>query len=163
MEIALFNRQPQFPRFPFQLVLVFVVQMNTDSFQTPRKSTPMDSIPEDRCAREGMLTPPNPPSSTPIKPKNQADRLFSTFTCYRHPTVNKIGKGMMGSMVGPMPVEEFLERFFPTSHIPDYSSMASTFKEGVSFKQTMRAKNELEMYKPFVSISSCSTYVLLLS
>ncbi|KAI5983045.1 hypothetical protein EDD15DRAFT_2376936 [Pisolithus albus] len=94
--------------------------------------------------------PPATSSSTPIKPRKPADRLFSTFTRYRHPTLNSIGKNMIGSMVGPMPIKDFLESFFPTYRIPRYCSMANLFQKGVSFERTLKATGKLDMYEPFI-------------
>lgn len=128
----------------------------------------MGSVPgsEDRHVREGTPTPSDPPptnlSSTPLKPKNYAERLFSTLTCYRHPTLNKTGKKMLNCIVGPMPVEDFLQSFLPTSRISEYCSTASRFEEGVSFKRTVQVNGEMDIYKPFVSDISSRCKVLFL-
>ncbi|KIK22998.1 hypothetical protein PISMIDRAFT_11255 [Pisolithus microcarpus 441] len=53
-------------------------------------------------------------------------------------------------MVGPMPIKDFLESFFPTSHIPGYYSTANLFKKEVSFEWTLEAMGKLDMYEPFI-------------
>lgn len=79
------------------------------------------------------------------------ERLFSTYTQYRHPTVHNIGHNMKSSVVGPMPIKDFLDDFLPLSRIPDYSSTTHQFRKHCSFNAVVGIANELGMYEPFVS------------
>ena len=53
-------------------------------------------------------------------------------------------------MVGPMPVQQFLNAFLPISRIPGYHRLPHQFKKG-AFQRTIDAMDELKMYGPFVS------------
>ena len=76
------------------------------------------------------------------------------YTRYHHPMVHNIGHNMKSSVVGPMPVEDFLDDFIPLSRIPDYASTAHQFQVRHSFNVVVDATNELGMYRPFVSSAS---------
>jgi len=115
------------------------------------QSPPIDSGTVDGHSREGTPPPSSTLSSTPIKKARPTERLFLTYTRYRHPMVHNIGHSMISSVVGPMPVKNFLEDFLPLSRIPDYSSTAHEFQERDSFNAVVDAPNELGMYRPFVS------------
>ena len=97
-------------------------------------------------------------STTPIKHKSALERLFSTYTHFCHLTLNAIGQEIMGSIVSPMPVQEFLNTFLPISHIPNYSSTKDLFKKGELFHRTVSATDEYSMYKPFVSVV-CAQFI----
>jgi len=112
---------------------------------------PIDSGAVDGCSREETLPPQ---WSTPIKKDRLTERLFSMYTRYHHPTVHNIGHNMKSSVVGPMPVEDFLNDFIPLSRIPDYASTAHQFQVRHSFNVVVDATNELGMYRPFVSSAS---------
>jgi hypothetical protein len=90
---------------------------------------------------------------TPIKRDSSTMVPFTTLTRCRLDTLNMMGKEMKGYFVGPMPVEEFLQEFFPTSQIPYYdpSSFTSAFAPD-KFSNVISAANEVAAYKPFVSI-----------
>lgn len=92
----------------------------------------------------------NHPSSTPIKNKTPLQALFSTYTRFRHQTINTLGKEMTGYFTGPMLVNEFLATFLPETHIPDYRPASTQFRRG-AFKKTIEARTELQAYTPFVS------------
>ncbi|KAL4075199.1 hypothetical protein V8B97DRAFT_2004733 [Scleroderma yunnanense] len=111
----------------------------------PLESLPVDNGAGGACSHK--RTSPNT-NSTPIKPKGAIDQVFSTFIWYCNPAVNKIGQDMMGFMVSPMPVKDFLDNFLPTSRISDYSSMKHNFKKGVSFTKTVNTTKDLNMSEP---------------
>ncbi|KAG1726334.1 hypothetical protein EDD22DRAFT_961450 [Suillus occidentalis] len=93
---------------------------------------------------------PPPVGDTPIKLGSSTMLPFTTHTRFRLETVNAMGYEMKDKIVGPMPVEEFLEEFLPSSQIPDYdaSSFTSAFTPGM-FNNTLSAVGEQNAYKPF--------------
>lgn len=120
--------------------------------------TPLSSILDQSSAPEttGNVAPAATAPrghTTPIKKSSQLERQFSTLTRYRDPTLNAIGERMIGCIVGPMPVANFLDTFLPISLIPCYQSTANGFREG-AFWTCIGAKDELGMYEPFVSSPS---------
>lgn len=115
------------------------------------QSPPINSGTVDGRSREGTPPPSATLSSTPIKKDRATERLFSTYTQYRHPTVHNIGHNMKSSVVGPMPIKDFLDDFLPLSRIPDYSSTTHQFRKHCSFNAVVGIANELGMYEPFVS------------
>ena len=68
--------------------------------------------------------------------------------------MDAIGTEMRCFLVGPMPVEAFLNASLPIASIPNYKSLKrGSFKvAGQSFNKTIGAKDELGMYDPFVSV-----------
>jgi len=54
-------------------------------------------------------------------------------------------------LVGPMPVQQFLNAFFPVKNLP-YLSNIPRFKRG-NYNTTVQAKTEINTYDPFVSFS----------
>ena len=119
------------------------------------------SGPQVSSLHEGTPTTSDPArASTPFKPRNPIERLFSTYTCFRHPLLTSIGDDLVDSIIGPMPTQQFLDDFLPISCIPGYSR-PRTFRKGC-FQTTLDAPDELKMYDPFVSdcINCCpSTYL----
>ena len=107
-----------------------------------------------RCDRTATASHPAR-ASTPIKPKSHTERLFSTYTRFCDPLLMSIGRDLGKSMVGPMPVKQFLNTFLPISHIPNYRRSPRQFKKG-TFQMTIDAADELKMYGPFVSEANAS-------
>ena len=89
-------------------------------------------------------------ASTPIKSKSHTKRLFSTYTRFCDPLLMSIGQDLGKSMVGPMPVQQFLNAFLPISRIPGYHRLPRQFKKG-TFQRTIDTTDKLKMYGPFVS------------
>jgi len=146
------------------LVVQYHLPTTTKGYQLPPVSTMNPS--ESQCPHhlpqaEMPETQPLVSLTTPIKHKSALERLFSTYTHFRHPTLNAIGQEIMGSIVGPMPVDEFLDNFLPVSRIPNYSSTMTQFKGGESFCRTVGATAEYGMYQPFVSVV-CAQYIYIL-
>jgi hypothetical protein len=65
-----------------------------------------------------------------------------------------MGAEMKGHCVGPMPIEEFLDKFLPTSEIQNLPTL--TFRRGI-FDQVIHAERELKAYEPFVSLRDYHT------
>lgn len=126
------------------------VQHSTSTMAT--LSPVLDQLPAPATTGNGTPTTGPRRSTTPIRKSSQLERQFSTLTCYRDPTLAAIGVQMTGCVVGPMPVADFLDTFLPASLIPSYQSTANRFQAG-AFEQCIDAKDELGMYKPFVSTS----------
>ena len=53
-------------------------------------------------------------------------------------------------LVGPMPVQEFLDDFFPIGELPGLDAVP-LFTPGC-YRRTVTAKKEAAAYKPFVSL-----------
>ena len=68
-----------------------------------------------------------------------------------------IGRELAESMIGPMPVQQFLDNFLPVSRIPGYSQPPHCFKKHRTFQITLDATDELKMYNPFMSEAKVST------
>jgi hypothetical protein len=62
-------------------------------------------------------------------------------------------------IVGPMPVEQFLDDFFPTKDIPRYDTR-KRFRPGC-YDSTVKAASESESYEPFVSPSKDFCFIFL--
>ncbi|KAG1798281.1 uncharacterized protein HD556DRAFT_1440621 [Suillus plorans] len=77
---------------------------------------------------------------------------FMTLTQCRVKTINAMGKEMRDYFIGPMPVEEFLQEFFPSSEIPDYDPLyfTSAFAAG-AFSDVISIKHEERAYTPFIN------------
>jgi hypothetical protein len=94
------------------------------------------------------LQPVLPTDSTPIKRSCSTMQPYTTNTRCRDTTFNAMGKEIMGYLVGPMPVELFLEKFLSPSAILDYQPLTS-FSDG-AFETTLSAAHETRAYEPFV-------------
>jgi hypothetical protein len=92
---------------------------------------------------------PPVPFDMPIHRKSTTTLPFSTFSRYRHTTMNLMGDEMQPYVIGPMPVLDFLDTFLPKSEIENYTEVA--FAAG-SFGNTIAASGELAAYNPFVSL-----------
>ncbi|KAG2113385.1 hypothetical protein DEU56DRAFT_761947 [Suillus clintonianus] len=120
---------------------VFIDESKTTTssiFQTSPKSPAKDF-------QNTQLTPAI--TDTPFKHGSSTKFPWTTNACYRNLTVNTMGAEMKDYCVGPMPVQEFLEAFLPTSKIPDLPAL--TFKSG-AFDSTICVKNEVLAYEPFI-------------
>ena len=85
---------------------------------------------------EGTPTSDPDKPSTPFTTKRPIERLFCTYTRFRHPLFISIGNELVDSIVGPMPTQQFLDDFFPISSIPYYSQ--PQFRKGC-FQTTLDA------------------------
>lgn len=134
--------------------------MNPPGFQPSLHESPWITA-DSNIVHEGTPAKscPTVTSSTPIKPKSDLERLFSTYPHFRDPSVNAIGQEMKCSVVGPMPVQDFLAHFLPTTSITGYTLLKNnSFKAGLTFRETINANDEVDMYTPFVS--GISSYML---
>ncbi|KAG2088560.1 uncharacterized protein F5147DRAFT_658678 [Suillus discolor] len=105
--------------------------------QTPTRSTAQDLQP-------GLLV-----DDTPVKRSCSTMQPYTTNTRCRDTTLNAMGNEIRGHLVGPMPVEQFLEEFLPPSTIPDYQPLTS-FSDG-AFESTLSAAHETKAYEPFIN------------
>ena len=122
------------------------------STSTMTTSPVLNQLPAPATTGNGTPTTCPRRPTTPIRKSSQLERQFSTLTHYCNPTLNAIGDQITGCIVGPMPISNFLDTFLPASLIPCYQTTASRFRAG-AFKQCIDTKDELGMYKPFVSTS----------
>jgi len=54
-------------------------------------------------------------------------------------------------LVGPIPIQQFLDNFLPVTELPHLSDIPQ-FKHG-SYNATVKAKSEVNAYDPFMSFS----------
>ncbi|KAG2095105.1 uncharacterized protein F5147DRAFT_778800 [Suillus discolor] len=136
----------------FPIPVLQVSAEPTDSDTTPAElRTP--ELPLQTLAQSTAqdLQPVLPTNDTPIKRSCSTMQPFTTNTRCRHTTLNAMGKEMKGCLVGPMPVEQFLEEFLPPSVIPNYEPL--TFSDG-TFESTLSALHEMKAYEPFIDTMS---------
>ena len=99
-------------------------------------------------------TPPNTtlplPLSTPIRINTSTTLPFSTLNRCRIESCTAMAAEMEKYLVGPMPVQQFLDDFFPIKELPHLSN--NQFKKG-HYDATVRATSEINAYRPFVSFS----------
>ena len=101
------------------------------------------------------------PHSTPIRADSSTMFPFMTTQKYCMESYTTIAREMRKYILGPMPPQQFLDNFFPLSGIADLSDVPH-FSTGC-YSQTLLAKNELQMYNPFVSPSNGSLGVRFLT
>ena len=89
------------------------------------------------------------PQSTPIKIESSTTCPFTTNQKYRIESRNAMGEEIKKYLVGPMPVQQFLDDFFPISELPDLAAIPQF--EPKCYGRTIRAKKEKNAYRPFVS------------
>lgn len=98
-------------------------------------------------------TPPNTtlplPQSTPIKVDNSTVLPFTTHDKYRIETCTAMAAEIKKYLVGPMPIQQFLDSFFPISQLPSLDDLPS-FLPG-HYDKVLKAKLECDAYDPFVS------------
>ena len=87
-------------------------------------------------------------TSTPFKRHLSTVAPYTTHAKYRVKEVSQLGKEMLGYIVGPMPVQEFLDEFFPMRDLEGY--VAKPFEKG-TFKKAAACESETSAYVPFVS------------
>ena len=86
--------------------------------------------------------------STPIKTSTATTLPYTTHQKFRIPSCTQMGNEMMHYIVGPMPVQTFLDEFLPLSKLRRLKK--STYKQNC-YKTTIKAKLETHAYQPFVS------------
>lgn len=89
------------------------------------------------------------PQSTPIKTGVSTTFPFTTTQKFRIPSCTAMATEMKGYLVGPMPVQEFLDDFFPTGELPGLDAVPVFTHD--CYRRTVNAKKETAAYKPFVS------------
>jgi hypothetical protein len=90
--------------------------------------------------------------STPVKHGTSTLNKFTTNHKYREKEMWSMGAEMKKFFVGPMPVDKFLNTFFPKNLLDPSSSRCKRFVAG-SFKDTISARSETDAYDPFVGSS----------
>jgi hypothetical protein len=126
-------------------------EVHVDAVQPRMSQTPPHSPTWD--LQNSQLTPVS--TDTPFKQGSSTKVPWTTNARCRNFTVNAMGKEMKNHCVGPMPVQEFLEEFLPTSEIPGL--LPINFKSG-TFNNTVRVKDEVQAYEPFVSALKSISY-----
>jgi hypothetical protein len=105
-----------------------------------------------RDSQNTQLTPTI--TDTPFKQGSSTKLPWTTNARCRNLTINAMGAEMKGHCIGPMPIEEFLDNFLPTSEIPNLPTL--TFRRGI-FDEVIHAERELKAYEPFVSLRDYHT------
>jgi hypothetical protein len=101
----------------------------------------------------GSTTPPSRPTlllpqATPIRADTSTTLPFTTNQKYRVESCTAMAEEMKRYLVGPMPVQQFLDDFFPLSKIGRLAR--SRFKPGC-YSETVEVATETQAYTPFVS------------
>ncbi|KAG1823059.1 hypothetical protein EV424DRAFT_1538710 [Suillus variegatus] len=93
------------------------------------------------------------PVDTPIKRDSSTLLPFTTLSRFRADTLNSMGREIQDHVIGPMPVEDFLEKFLPNPKDYDPSDFVSRFASASNaevFNMQSITKEE-DSYQPFVS------------
>jgi hypothetical protein len=100
-------------------------------------------------------TPPNTtlllPETTPIKVDSKTTLPFTTHDKYRIETCTAMAAEIKKYLVGPMPVQQFLDQFFPIRELPGVDKLPE-FEPGI-YNSVLKAKLESDAYDPFVSLN----------
>ena len=100
------------------------------------------------------------PQSTLIKIDTSMTLPFTTHNKYHIESCTAIAVEMEKYLVGPMPIQQFLDDFFPVKKLPHLSSSnIPWFKHG-NYNTTIQDKTEINMYNHFVSFSYLITRLL---
>ena len=91
------------------------------------------------------------PQSTPIKADTSTVLPFTTNQKYRIESCTAMAEEMRRYLVGPMPADQFLDKFFPINNLLRGLRRVSQFKPGC-YSETVKAANEMQVYTPFVSL-----------
>jgi hypothetical protein len=103
-----------------------------------------------------QTTPPNAtvplPQSTPVKTTTSTTLPFTTNQKYRLESITAMAEEISKYLVGPMPAQQFLDDFFPSSNLSvDHDpSEVPQFMPGC-YNKTVSARAEKQAYNPFVS------------
>lgn len=106
----------------------------------------------------GPSTPPSTflplPDDTPIKRTSATYLPWTTHQKYRIDSYHTMGKEIIDYLVGPMPVHQFLNDFFPPmklkSHSCAYRSYPRTQRDPFVYQETASSGDEQSAYMPFV-------------
>ena len=118
----------------------------------PHAQPEVSSTPLNTCAVP--VTPPSTnqplPQSTPIKIGTSTTCPFTTNQKYRVESCTAMGEEMEKYLVRPMPIQQFLDEYFPISKLPNLDAVP-LFSPGC-YHDTVSTANETSSYKPFVSL-----------
>ena len=101
----------------------------------------------------GSTTPPSQPTlllpqATPIRADTSTTLSFTTNQKYHIKSCTAMAEKMKRYLVGLMPVQQFIDDFFPLSKIGRLAR--SRFKPGC-YSKTVEVATEMQVYTPFVS------------
>ena len=88
--------------------------------------------------------------STPVKIELSTTCPFTTNQKYRNESHTTMGKEIKKYLVGPMPVQEFLDDFFPVGQLSGLDGVPSFMPN--CYRDTVSAKKETKSYQHFVSL-----------
>ena len=130
------------------VTLHFLMEKPVDSVTTRLKSQPeVDSQP--LMATTPLNTTFPLPLSTPIRINSSTTLPFTTHNRCRIESCTTMAAEMQKYLVGPMPVQQFLDLFFPVEELPHVSDVPQ-FKAG-DYHATIKVNSEANAYDPFVS------------
>ena len=99
------------------------------------------------------------PQSTPIKADSSMTLPFTTTQKYCVESCTAMADKMKKYIVGPMPAQKFLDKFFPVNDIPLFHrALSRNFVRGC-YEKTLKAAKEEDMYEPFVSLKEFPLYI----
>jgi len=117
---------------------------------------PVDSKPLNAVPTTPPGTDPPLPQSTPVKIESSTTLPFTTNQKYRIESCTTMGEEIKKYLVGPMPADKFLDKFFPVGKLSDLDR-ASRFTPNC-YRRTVEAERETRSYKHFVSLFNESRY-----
>ncbi|KAG1866884.1 hypothetical protein F4604DRAFT_1927865 [Suillus subluteus] len=98
--------------------------------------------------------------NTPIKSGSSTMIPFSTNAHYRVNTINGLGKEVLPFAIGPMPIQQFLDKFFPSNELLDHGYTPLTQQLLECFEQTIQCSSEVLVYHKFVCAMSLFNFDL---
>lgn len=92
------------------------------------------------------------PRSTPVKTTTATTLPFTTNQKYRHESITAMAEEISKYLVGPMPAQQFLDEFFPSSYLcVDRDLSEGPYFSPGCYSKTVSATTEMQAYIPFVS------------
>ena len=98
-------------------------------------------------------------TSTPLKCHLSTTAAYTTHAKYRVKEVSQMGRKMQDYIMGPMLVQDFINKFLP---IEDPEKYPAKHFEGGIFEKTVACENETLSYKHFMSDRTsilCSCFI----
>jgi hypothetical protein len=122
----------------------------------PYSQPEVDSTPLNTITATPTSTNQPLPQSTPVKLESSTTCPFTTHQKYRVESCTTMGEEMEKYLVGPMPIQQFLDHFFPLSRLPGLQKVPGLYKvpdfAPGCYHNTVSAKKETDSYDHFVSL-----------
>lgn len=131
---------------------------------TIRSSNPIPSVQvlDETSVEERPITPPNitnvPPEGTPLTGKHASSLPFTSTHIMRDERVTAMRYEITGRVVGPVPAQEFLDRYLPRATappLPDPKTPMAKLTQEMS-----KLKGETGMYDKWVIITARRSFYI---